>query len=213
MPRLLAAVLVLAIAAPAIAALAMAPTAMAQVAAPSFVQPLAPSALRAVQERLHAAGFYNGAADGAWNEDSQLALQRFQENRQLQPTGQLNGATAAALGLSPQDLLGIGPPEQAPQPQPAQSPQPAQPPQPAQTPQAAQQPRPIRLGAAAMRNVQSRLQTLGFYHGTVDGLWGPATQEAIAAFQRSRNLSASGRLDPATVSAMGLDPYDPSRPM
>ncbi|MBN9509662.1 MAG: peptidoglycan-binding protein [Alphaproteobacteria bacterium] len=194
MPRLLAATLVLAIAAPA----------MAQVAAPSFVQPLAPSALRAVQERLHAAGFYNGTADGAWNEDSQAALQRFQENRQLQPTGQLNGATAAALGLSPQQLLGIGPPEQA-QPSPSASSSPQQQPQ--------APPRPIRLGPAAMRNVQGRLQALGFYHGAVDGLWGPATQEAITAFQRDHDLNVTGRLDPATVSAMGLDPYDPSRPM
>ena len=191
MPRLLAAALVLAIAAPA-----MVPTAMAQVAAPSFVQPLAPSALRAVQERLHAAGFYNGATDGAWNEDSQLALQRFQENRQLQPTGQLNGATAAALGLSPQQLLGIGAPEQPQQP-------PQQPPQ----------PRPIRLGPDAMRNVQGRLHELGFYQGEVDGLWGPATQQAITELQRSRNLTVTGRLDPATVSAMGLDPYDPAKPM
>jgi peptidoglycan hydrolase-like protein with peptidoglycan-binding domain len=180
MPRLLVAVLIFVIAAPAFA---QAP------AAPSFVQPLAPSALRVVQERLHTAGLYNGAITGEWNEESQNALQRFQENRQLQVTGQLNAATASALGLSPQQLLGIGAPEQA------------------------QQPRPIRLGADAMRNVQGRLRDLGFYRGAVDGLWGPATQAAITALQRSHNLEATGRLDPATVSAMGLDPYDPAKPM
>jgi peptidoglycan hydrolase-like protein with peptidoglycan-binding domain len=179
MPRVLVTILALAIATPA----------LGQAPAPSFVQPLAPAAVRAVQERLRASGLYNGTISGEWNQESQDALQRFQENRQLQVTGQLNVATAAALGVSPEQLLGAGQPEQP------------------------RQPKPIRLGADAMRNVQGRLRDLGFYQGAVDGLWGPATQAAITALQRSHSLEATGRLDPATVSAMGLDPYDPAKPM
>ena len=42
-----------------------------------------------------------GRADGVWGPDSQAALERFQQARGLQVTGQLNQATAATLGLDP----------------------------------------------------------------------------------------------------------------
>ena len=57
-----------------------------------------------------------------------------------------------------------------------------------------------------MRNVQSRLRTLGFYRGQVDGAWGAGTQTAIERFQQGRGLQPTGQLNPATAQAMGLDP-------
>jgi len=45
--------------------------AVAQPAPPlSFVQPLSPSATTVVQERLKAAGVYDGVADGVWGPES-----------------------------------------------------------------------------------------------------------------------------------------------
>lgn len=62
----------------------------------AFVQPMSPAAVQAVQEPLQSGGTYSGAVDGVWGPDSGAALQQFQSNHQLQVTGQLNQATAAA---------------------------------------------------------------------------------------------------------------------
>jgi peptidoglycan hydrolase-like protein with peptidoglycan-binding domain len=85
---------------------ALVPEASAQPASPGLVysQPLSPAALTQVQERLRQVGAYNGRADGIWGPDSQSALERFQQGRGLQPTGQINPATAQALGLDPNNL-------------------------------------------------------------------------------------------------------------
>jgi peptidoglycan hydrolase-like protein with peptidoglycan-binding domain len=126
-------------------------------------------------------GGYNGRIDGIWGTDSEAALERFQQQHQLQVTGQLNEATAATLGLNPAALLATT--------------QPAPPPPPAD-----------HLLPASVRAVQARLGTLGFYNGAVDGVWGPGTETAIASFQRARGLRPDGQLGPATVTAMGLAP-------
>lgn len=175
MSRLAAAALLVAIAAPA----------FAQSPAPlAYAQPLAPPAVRAVQDRLHQMGAYGGAVDGMWGQDSQAALVQFQQGHALQATGEINPATAAALGLDATQLLQL----------PAESPP------------------PLRLGADAVRNVQGRLRALGFYTGAVDGQWGPGTEQATMRLQQNRGLQPSGRLDPPTVTAMGLDPNNPATP-
>jgi peptidoglycan hydrolase-like protein with peptidoglycan-binding domain len=147
----------------------------------AYIQPVPPAAVQAVQEHLRSAGAYNGAADGVWGPDSVAALQRFQATHQLQVTGQLNQATAAALGLDPAALLG---PQQAALPPPT--------------------PPPEALRQSSVRTIQERLRSLGFYRGTIDGTWGPSTQSAIEQFQQNRGLQPNGQLTQATVSAMGL---------
>lgn len=148
----------------------------------AYVQPVPPAAVQAVQDHLRHAGAYNGAIDGMWGSDSVVALQQFQASHQLQVTGQLNQATAAALGLDPQVLLGA---QQA-----------AVPPLPP----------PDTLRPASVRAVQDRLRSLGFYTGGVDGVWGQSTQNAVGQFQQNRGLQPTGQLTPATVTAMGLSP-------
>jgi N-acetylmuramoyl-L-alanine amidase len=146
----------------------------------TYEQPLPPNAVQRVQERLRAAGVYNGAVDGVWGPDSVAALQRYQAVHQLQATGQLNQATAAALGLDPAVLL-------APQ-----------------STAAAAVPPPETLRPSSVRAIQSRLRALGFYNGAVDGAWGSGTQRAIERFQQSRGLQPNGQLNPPTVNALGL---------
>ena len=46
--------------------------------------------------------------------------------------------------------------------------------------------------AASGADVQAALKNAGFYHGAVDGKVGSQTKKAIAAFQKSRNLTADG---------------------
>ncbi|MBN8907264.1 MAG: peptidoglycan-binding protein [Alphaproteobacteria bacterium] len=73
-------------------------------ASPPAGERLRSQSIRAIQERLRALNFYNGALDGVWGESTQSAIERFQQGRGLQPNGQLNPATISALGLSP-DVL------------------------------------------------------------------------------------------------------------
>ncbi len=174
----------------------LAPAAVQAQPAPPLIyaQPLAPGAVMQVQERLRQAGAYSGRVDGVWGPDSQAALERFQQGRGLQVTGQLNPATAATLGLSPAELVAA-----------AQGPVP---------PVAAVPPPPMEaLSPAAVRNVQRRLRMLGFYRGPIDGVWGPGTQAGLERFQQGRGLQATGQINPATVAALGLDPNNPAAPL
>lgn len=163
------------------------PGASAQTATPlAYAQPLSPAGVAAVQQRLKQAGAYAGRTDGVWGRDSATALERFQRSHGLQVAGQLNQATVATLGLNPGELLAVAP---------AGVPT---------TPPAAAAAEP--LAPEVVRVIQGRLRQLGFYPGQVDGLWGPAMQSSIEHFQQGRGLQATGQLNPATVTALGLDP-------
>lgn len=50
--------------------------------------------------------------------------------------------------------------------------------------------------------VQTSLKTVGFYGGEIDGIYGPATVEAVQAFQRASNLPVTGYVDQATAAAL-----------
>ncbi|HTG96512.1 MAG TPA: peptidoglycan-binding domain-containing protein [Burkholderiales bacterium] len=52
--------------------------------------------------------------------------------------------------------------------------------------------------------VQERLRALGFDAGPVNGDFGSKTQAALAQFQLSLNIPASGQLDDETLNALGV---------
>lgn len=53
-------------------------------------------------------------------------------------------------------------------------------------------------------DVQSTLQEQGYYHGEVDGLVGPLTQEALAAYQSAQGLEATAAIDQPTLESLGI---------
>ena len=55
-----------------------------------------------------------------------------------------------------------------------------------------------------VRQIQSKLKSLGFYNGTVDGVYGARTQSAVRAFQKSCGISADGIAGPTTLLYLGL---------
>ena len=57
---------------------------------------------------------------------------------------------------------------------------------------------------ARVEAVQRRLTELGYEPGPADGLMGPRTRDAIRALQGDRGLPRSGRIDAATMEALGL---------
>ncbi len=57
-----------------------------------------------------------------------------------------------------------------------------------------------------VRQVQEKLRALDFDAGPPNGAMSTKTQAALAQFQLSQLLPASGMLDQATLLALGLDP-------
>jgi hypothetical protein len=53
-------------------------------------------------------------------------------------------------------------------------------------------------------DVQAVLQNMGYYRGEVDGLLGPLTREALAAYQANNGLTATAAIDEPTLDALGM---------
>jgi peptidoglycan hydrolase-like protein with peptidoglycan-binding domain len=56
-----------------------------------------------------------------------------------------------------------------------------------------------------VRQAQKTLNDRGYRTGGVDGKMGPQTQAALVNFQRAEKLKPTGRLDGATLAALGLE--------
>jgi hypothetical protein len=56
----------------------------------------------------------------------------------------------------------------------------------------------------AVSAVQSKLASLGYYHGAIDGILGDESEAALARYQKDRDLSVTGTVTVATLHALGL---------
>ncbi|MBO7215131.1 MAG: spore cortex-lytic enzyme [Clostridia bacterium] len=52
--------------------------------------------------------------------------------------------------------------------------------------------------------VQQKLKNWGYYNGSVDGIYGPKTKEAVKYFQRKNGLTVDGIVGNKTLKAMGI---------
>ena len=52
--------------------------------------------------------------------------------------------------------------------------------------------------------VQKELTQQGYYNGPVDGIYGPATRDAVAQYQIAKNLEVNGSLSPDTLKSLQL---------
>ena len=57
-------------------------------------------------------------------------------------------------------------------------------------------------GSNEVRALQKRLKELGWYKGSVDGDFGPATQEAVKAFQKANGLKVDGKAGTKTLEKL-----------
>ena len=53
-------------------------------------------------------------------------------------------------------------------------------------------------------SVQQRLGRLGYYHGVVDGVMGPQTRSAIAAFESRNGMAVDGTINRPLLNTLGL---------
>ncbi len=56
-----------------------------------------------------------------------------------------------------------------------------------------------------VKEVQRRLKQWGYYTGSVDGVFGSATRQAVIAFQKKNGLTADGVVGKATYAALGMN--------
>ena len=56
-----------------------------------------------------------------------------------------------------------------------------------------------------VKEVQRRLKNWGYYSGSVDGIYGPATVKAVKYFQSRNGLSADGVCGKRTYAALGMN--------
>ena len=141
------------------------------------------SAAKAVQQLLIDAGVsLRGGADGAFGRVSEAALKEYQKDHGLDQTGVADEATLLALTGS---VVAV-PSEYA-------------------------QLVGLRPGALgdSVEALQRRLLDIGItVRGGVDGVFGPATAQALKAFQDQRGLEKTGIVDEVTAIALSKNPSE-----
>ena len=57
---------------------------------------------------------------------------------------------------------------------------------------------------AQVRTLQTKLKNLGYYRGTIDGIYGSETKAAVIKFQKKNGLTADGIVGAKTAAALGM---------
>ncbi len=57
---------------------------------------------------------------------------------------------------------------------------------------------------STVRQIQTKLKNWGYYSGSVDGVYGSATEKAVRAFHKKNGLTVDGKVGPQTLRAMGI---------
>lgn len=70
---------------------------------------------------------------------------------------------------------------------------------------------PVPAGDPVVKEVQRILSGLNLYSGTVDGLTGPQTRNAIEAYRKMVGLSASAEIDDQLLAQLGAKPRSVSK--
>ena len=69
-------------------------------------------------------------------------------------------------------------------------------------PQPQAQPLHVAMAGDDVRNAQRQLRAQGYYHGRIDGLYGPQTRRAVIAYQRHNDLQRTATLDADTMARL-----------
>jgi peptidoglycan hydrolase-like protein with peptidoglycan-binding domain len=154
----------------------------------------------AVQRSLADRGLYHGKIDGVWGAETEAALRKFQSQNNLAVNGKLDAPTADKLGLQPelQPVAGTDAPPRAHTTHVRKL-----------TADDATNVQLTTLSLDQVKEMQQRLQLLGYYRGPIDGTVGDGTRGALHQFfQRQAELAASGQVSNATIGLFGTEPSD-----
>ena len=140
----------------------------------------------AVQIRLASLGYYTGTLDGVYGSGTITAMKAFQGRNKLTVDGVCGPNTQMVLFSSAAIDAGS---TQLPEPDPIPSGKPTS---------------VLRPGDKGdeVKSVQNRLAELGYYAGSIDGVYGNGTTEAVRFFQARNSLTVDGRVGPKTVEKL-----------
>jgi peptidoglycan hydrolase-like protein with peptidoglycan-binding domain len=181
----------------------------------------ADQAIRSLQQTLKERGFYYGVVTGDKSAETTAAIRRYQIRNGLKVTGEINEetlrsvnsnavASASRPASKPATIQrnSVRPEASARLSQSSPSPSFRQPDRPVETnpPYSASfyQSGPLWVNRQSIiAGAQYQLMHRGYYRGRVDGKYGSQTAFAVRAFQLSAGLPPTGRLDIATINALG----------
>jgi peptidoglycan hydrolase-like protein with peptidoglycan-binding domain len=160
-----------------------------------------------MQRALIARNLYQGEADGVWGPKTESAVKNFQTQSGLESTGVLNEPTARALGLDTSSMD-----RQAVSGSDAPAPTGTVAPSPAKIEDSTTNVKLETLSQDQAREMQQRLQLLGYYRGPVDGKVGEGTRAALQRyFQHQADLARQGVISNATIGMFGTEVSDVPR--
>jgi hypothetical protein len=64
--------------------------------------------------------------------------------------------------------------------------------------------------STTVQAAQTALIQMGYYNGSIDGVFGPSTRDAVARYQIANQLNVTGSLSPDTLASLGLPYVTPS---
>lgn len=149
-------------------------------------------AVRSVQSKLKQLGYYNGGIDGDFGATTESAVKAFQAANNLTVDGKVGQGTSNRLFGNNALPSGGG---QSGQAAPTRIPSYTN-----VTPNPYGNYVTLQEGNSGqlVRALQQALKNQGYYTGTVDGLFGFSTTQAVIAFQKSKGLSQDGKAGAAT---------------
>ena len=148
------------------------------------------SQVTSLQNKLQAAGYFNGPVTGYYGNLTQEAVINFQKANGLSPNGMADDATLQALESSSESTPS----------QPSTSPFGF-----ADDSQVLPSPKEVlEKGnrSPQVTSLQKNLQAAGYFDGPITGYYGNLTQEAVINFQKAKGLTANGIADDATLQAL-----------
>jgi len=171
-------------------------------------RPASREQIKEMQRALTARNLYQGPADGVWGPKTESAVRNFQTQNGLESTGTLNEPTARALGINADvDRQMVNGTDTAPAPAGTVTTQ-----SPARMEDTTTNVQLSSLSQDQARELQQRLQLLGYYRGDVDGHVGEGTRAALQRyFQRQAELARQGVISNSAIGLFGTAPKDVPR--
>jgi peptidoglycan hydrolase-like protein with peptidoglycan-binding domain len=183
--------------------------------------------VKELQRELASRGFYQGNIDGVAGAKTRAALRNFQVQQGIPINGGLNAQTRDSLGLewdrqpvkgtdTPQpermrgeDRMQRTPAMEGTQPTQGSRTQAASTQTQAGTDNTAVRVNLAELNTEQTKEMQQKLQQLGFYQGAVDGKFGAGTRAALTRyFQRQAQLASQGMVDDSAIGVFGIEATD-----
>jgi peptidoglycan hydrolase-like protein with peptidoglycan-binding domain len=157
-------------------------------------QQLSQASTTIVQRALARHGEYHGKIDGVWGKGTEASLRQFQKNNKLDVTGRVDEATAQKLDVKLAEL------------------EPGDKSAPAATVTTASDDVRTNVQLTALskdqaKEMQQRLQLLGYYKGPIDGDVGAGTRAALRNFfEHQADLASKGTVSNAAIGLFGTEP-------